>query len=108
MVAVVDQPGPWLALGDRHVQGVKDQLGAQVLSHRPADDPAGEAVEHDRHIQPTLAGALLGDVGHPEPVRSWWGAVALDQVRCGGGVWVTAGQTAPPAPVAALEASGAH
>jgi hypothetical protein len=29
----MDQPGPWLALGDRHVQGVKDQLGAQVLSH---------------------------------------------------------------------------
>jgi hypothetical protein len=31
----MDQPGPWLALGDRHVEGVKDQLGAQVLGHRP-------------------------------------------------------------------------
>ena len=101
-------PAPWLALGDRHVQGVKDQLGAQVLGHRPADDPAGEAVEHDRQVQPALASALLGDVGHPEPVRSWWGEVPLDQVRCGGGVWVAAGQAAQPAPVAALEASGAH
>jgi hypothetical protein len=35
VVAVMDQPGPWLALGDRHVEGVKDQLGAQVLGHRP-------------------------------------------------------------------------
>jgi hypothetical protein len=28
-----------LALGDRHVEGVQDQFGAQVLSHGPADDP---------------------------------------------------------------------
>ena len=28
VVAVMDQLGPWLALGDRHVEGVKDQLGA--------------------------------------------------------------------------------
>jgi hypothetical protein len=68
VVGVVDQPGRWLGLGDRHVQGIQDQFGAQVLSHRPADDPAGEAVQHDRHIQPAVAGALLGDVGHPQPV----------------------------------------
>jgi hypothetical protein len=65
VVAVVDQPGPWLALGDRHVEGVQHEFGAEVVGHGPADDPAGEAVQHDRHIQPTLAGALLGDVGHP-------------------------------------------
>jgi hypothetical protein len=62
----MDQPGRWLSLGDRHVQGVKDQFGAQELSHRPADDPAGEGVQDDRQVQPALARALLGDVGHPE------------------------------------------
>jgi hypothetical protein len=104
----MDRPGPWLALGDRHVEGVKDQLGAQVLGPRPADDPAGEAVQHDRQVQPAFIGALLGEVGHPRPVRSWWGEVPLDQVGCGGGLWVPAGQAAQPATVAALEASGPH
>jgi hypothetical protein len=27
-----------IALGDGHVEGVQDQLGAQVLSHRPTHD----------------------------------------------------------------------
>jgi hypothetical protein len=106
VVAVVDQPGRWLPLGDRHVEGVQDQVGAQVVGHRPADDPAGEAVQHDREVEPTLAGALLGDVGDPQPVRCWWGEVAFDQVGGWGGVWVAAGQPLPSAPVAALEASG--
>jgi hypothetical protein len=34
----------------RSKRGVRDQFGAQVLGHRPADDPAGEPVQHDRHI----------------------------------------------------------
>jgi hypothetical protein len=108
VVSVVDQPSRWLSLGDRHVEGVQDQLGAQVVGHRPADDPTGEGVQDDRQVQPAIAGALLGDVGHPQPVRSWWGEVALDQVRCRGGLWVAARQPVPPAPMAALEASGAH
>jgi hypothetical protein len=104
----MDQPSRWLPLRDRHVQGIKDQLGAQVLSHRPPDDPAGEGVQHHRQVQPTLAGALLGDVGHPQPVRSWRSEVALDQVGRWSSLRVAAGQTAPPTPVAAFEASGAH
>jgi hypothetical protein len=108
MVAVVDQPSRWLPLGDRHVEGVQDQFGAQVVGHRPADDPAGEAVQHDREVQPAFAGALLGDVGHPQPVWCWWGEVAFDQVGCWGGVWIAAGQPGQPAAMAALEASGPH
>jgi hypothetical protein len=37
----MDQPWSGLALGDRHVEGVQHQLGAQVVGHRPADDPVG-------------------------------------------------------------------
>jgi len=32
------------AVPDRHLQGVDDQLGAEVVGHRPADHPAGETV----------------------------------------------------------------
>jgi hypothetical protein len=53
-----------------------------------------------------LIGALLGDVGHPQPVWCWWSKVALDQVGCWDGLGVAAGQPGPPPPMAALEASG--
>jgi hypothetical protein len=108
MVGVMDQPGRWLPLSDRHVEGVQHEFGAQVLSHRPADDPAGEAVQHNRQVQPALVGALLGDVGHPQPIGSWWGEVPLNQIRRGDGVWVAAGQPTQPTPMAALQTRGAH
>ena len=44
-------------------------LGAQVVGDRPAHDPAGEHVQDDRAVDPALAGAVLGDVGDPQPVR---------------------------------------
>jgi hypothetical protein len=61
----------------------QDQLGAQMVGHRPAHDPAGERVQDHGQVQPALVGALLGDVGHPQPVRLGRREVALDQVRCG-------------------------
>ena len=39
VVSVMDQTWSGLALGDRHVEGVQDQFGAQVVGHGPADDP---------------------------------------------------------------------
>jgi hypothetical protein len=41
----MDQPGRWLPLSDRHIQGVQDQFGAQVVGHRPAHHPAAEGVQ---------------------------------------------------------------
>jgi hypothetical protein len=58
-----------LPLADGHVEGIQDELGAQMLSHRPAHDPARERVQDHRQVQPALVGALGGDVGHPQPVR---------------------------------------
>jgi hypothetical protein len=67
----MDQPRRWLSLGDGHVQGVHDQLGAQVLGHGPAHDPPREGVQDHSQVEPAFVGALLGDVGHPQPVRRW-------------------------------------
>jgi hypothetical protein len=33
------------------VEGIEDELGAQTLSNRPADDAAAPVVEHDREMQ---------------------------------------------------------
>src|SRR5215218_11227835 len=44
------RPGGRLALADGHVQGAQDQFGAQMLGHRPAHDPPGEAVQHHGQV----------------------------------------------------------
>jgi hypothetical protein len=44
MVGVMDQTWRGVALGDGHIQGVQDQLGAKVVGHGPAHDPAREGI----------------------------------------------------------------
>ena len=97
-----------VALGDGHVQGVQDQLGAEMVGHRPADDPAGERVEDDGQVEPALVGALLGDVSDPQAVGSWWTELARDQIRgrCRGRV--AASEPVPSAAVDADDTAGAH
>jgi hypothetical protein len=36
---------------ERHVKGGEDQLAAEVVRHRPADNPATEDIEHDGEVQ---------------------------------------------------------
>ena len=79
-----------------------------MVGHRPADDAAAEAVQHDREVVPALAGAVLGDVGDVEPVRRRGPEVALDQVLGRGRGLVAAGAAAQPPAVHALQAGAAH
>ena len=51
-----------------HVDRVSDQFGAHVIRDRPADHSTGPGVDHHRDIDPSFAGALLGDVLHSQPV----------------------------------------
>jgi hypothetical protein len=47
---------------------------------RPADHSAGVGIQHDRAVDLALAGGVLGDIGHPQLVRSGAGELAVDQV----------------------------
>ena len=38
------------------------------LPRSPADDFSGEKIQYDGHIQPSLPGTDVGDVGHPNAV----------------------------------------
>ena len=78
---MVDDSRRWLATGHRHPERVDDQLGLEVIAHRPADDAATVGVEHDREKQPALTGRQVGDVGEPELVRPSSGEAATDEVR---------------------------
>jgi hypothetical protein len=54
LVAVVDQAGLGAAARDGHLERVDDELGAEVVGDRPADDPAAVAVHHRGQVQPAL------------------------------------------------------
>ena len=91
-------PGRRVAGGDGVGQGVGDQLGAQVIGDRVADDAAGGDVDHGGQVQPALPGPDVGDVAAPAGVElgGVGGEVAADQVRPGGGGRVGDGGLPPP------------
>ena len=68
MIGVMDEPGTGAALPQRHVECIQDQLAAQMIGHRPADDPPAEGVEHGGEVAKALPGRQVGDVRHPELV----------------------------------------
>jgi hypothetical protein len=84
-VVVVHEPGQvgdsfLLAGEDRHLQGVEDQLGPHGGGGLPAQDAAGERVDHERHIHGAGPGGHVGEVRHPQLVRPQRGEVSVDQV----------------------------
>lgn len=92
-----------------HVEGVEDELGAQMRRHRPANDAPAERVDHHREIQPPFDRPLLRDVGDPEPIGAGRTKVALNEILGWQRAEITAGETtSPPATVGALETGLTH
>jgi hypothetical protein len=83
LVAVVNHPGLGATLVQCHRQSIGHQLGAHVLGHRPADDPAGEHIQHHRQVHEALPGRHVRDVGGPDAVRLGRAELAFDQVGRG-------------------------
>lgn len=50
------------------LQGIEDEPGMCCPAHPPADDAASEGVDHEGHIDETLAGGDVGGIRNPEPV----------------------------------------
>jgi len=69
-VRVMQEASAGLAKAQSHVEGSFDQLGAQVVSHRPAHDATGEEVDDDGQVEPAFPGADVRDVGSPGLVGS--------------------------------------
>src|SRR5215212_8286380 len=108
VVGVADQAGWWLSLADGHLQGVQDQFSAQVVGHRPANDPTRERVQDHGEVQPALVGALLGNVGDPELIGTGRCEPALDEIWCRRRGGIAPGQPTTPPTVDALQAVLAH
>jgi hypothetical protein len=102
------RPGRRLAGGDGHANRVQDELGAQVVGHRPAHDLAAEGVDHDGEVDEALPGAQIADVGDPQLIGDGSGEVAFDPIRCGRGRDRAAALLAAPAPVHSLDRAQPH
>lgn len=81
LVGVMQQLPGHAAAPDRYRQGIDDQLRGHLRFHRPADHPTRVQIQHDGHVQPTLVGPDVGEVGQPLPVRRVGLELALQQIR---------------------------
>ena len=54
LIGMADQPRCRAAVRERHSQRVGDELGAHVVGHAPADDPAAVEILHRDEIEPAL------------------------------------------------------
>jgi hypothetical protein len=69
---VVDQafvvgPAPGV---QRLLQRVEHEVGARRTGHLPADDAAGEHVDHERHVDESGPGRDVGEIADPQRVRA--------------------------------------
>ena len=69
----------------RHLDRGDDEAGFHPFVDGPADDPVRIDVLDRAHVELAFAGAVLGDVGDPQPV--WFGAGerAVDEIFGGDG-----------------------
>jgi hypothetical protein len=77
---VKDAASDLTAAGDRGLDSGDDNRRAHPLGDRIADDPVREAVLDGAEVKLVLVGAVLGDVGEPQPVRGRGVELAADQV----------------------------
>jgi hypothetical protein len=61
---------PRQTLRHRHVQCGEDEFGAEMGSHRPADDSATPGVDHNGEKEKPGPGRNVRDVRNPQPVRA--------------------------------------
>ena len=93
-------------LAEGHVQGVQNQLGSQMVGHRPADDPAAPDIHDDRQIEEARRGRDVGDVGDPQLVRAGGLEVAVHQIGRGSGLFVALRRDRAAAPAAGADQTG--
>ena len=98
----------WTTSPDGHLEGVNDELGADVIGDGPAHHPATEGVEHDGQVHLALAGRMLGDVHDPETVGLGGIEDPVHQVFGGLGVEIPPGATTTAAPMDPRDVRLAH
>ena len=93
----------------RHPQGVEDEVGAHVGRQLPADDLAGEDVDHEGEEDHPRLGAQVGEVGDPKRIGALGREVAIDQVGAATALRIGRCRAPGPSPpLGALDARLTH
>lgn len=106
---MVNEPRRWSLSLNGHGQRRQRQLGAHMVTHRPADDFTGVKIKNSGQIQPALCRMNIRDVRQPFLLGSQSAKIAIKDI---GGHWqiVTAvcGRDAEPALGNGLQVVQAH
>jgi hypothetical protein len=78
---VVQEPGRWVAVPERHRERLPREITREPGTHRPADHSARVEVEHHREIEPALSGPDIADITSPHPVGAVDRELAIERVR---------------------------
>ncbi len=62
-IGMMDQTGCGAPDGKRLSEGRKSEVPMQAIARRPADDAAGEQVDDNRQIQPTVPSRIMLELG---------------------------------------------
>jgi len=80
LVAMTDRARRRSPSPTRHLQGIDDQVGARVVGDRPAHNHPRIHIQHRAAVHRAFAGAVFGDVGDPQRVRTVGDEPTLHQV----------------------------
>jgi hypothetical protein len=96
------------ALSESHLEGLQDQLRAQMSSHGPTDDPPAPGIDHDGQVQESSPRSDVGDIGYPQSIGSTGCEIALDEVGSWGSLSLSLGGAWRFAAANTMQAFGAH
>ncbi len=68
-VTMEHQTRGWLALPDRHHQGVVSQLGRHAIRHCPAHNGPGVEINQNREVEPAFICRNRGDITRIHGIR---------------------------------------
>ncbi len=95
----MEQGRRWPALLQGHGQGLARKPVGQGRFHSPAHDSTGVQVQDDGHVEPTLVGRHIGDIGQPDLIGRAGGKGAAQDIRGDGPLVARLGRPSiPPAP----------
>jgi len=101
VIRVVNQTRLRSAACDCHVERIHDEFSAEMIRHRPTDDPPTEDIEDDGQIEEAHPGRNVRDVCDPDPIRRDGGEVPLHPILCGAVLRAPARRGRPLAAMAA-------
>ena len=79
-IRMVQEPGPWVPIRQRHGERLLGQLHGQPVAHRPADHEARVQIEDHGEVEPALCRPYVGEVPGPHPIRRLDRELAIEGV----------------------------